>query len=70
MSNTDDQIKETNYLHERFMRSICEHIAKNKLPVTLKGGTALLLCYGLDRHSEVACFIIQLHKNSFKYRVL
>ena len=52
MSNTDNLKKETIYLHERFMRSICEDIAKNKLPITLKGGTALLLCYGLDRHSE------------------
>ncbi|HEC25408.1 MAG TPA: hypothetical protein ENI54_05310 [bacterium] len=35
----------------KLMRAISETVFKNKLPLVLKGGTALLLCYGLDRIS-------------------
>lgn len=37
-------------VHERLMRSILEGI--DETPLVLKGGTALLLVYGLDRFSE------------------
>ncbi len=39
-------------IHQKLMRTICEQIRKSNLPMALKGGTALLLCYNLDRHSE------------------
>lgn len=39
-------------LHVTLMKSILEEISNKKLPTYLKGGTALLLCYGLDRFSE------------------
>lgn len=37
-------------LHVEIMRSIAKDM--HDLPMVLKGGTALLLCYGLDRFSE------------------
>jgi len=39
-------------IHQELMLTICQKISLKKLPVILKGGTALLLCYGLNRHSE------------------
>ena len=36
--------------HRNVMRAICTNLADT--PMVLKGGTALLLCYGLDRFSE------------------
>jgi predicted nucleotidyltransferase component of viral defense system len=36
--------------HERLMRAIVESV--NDTPLVLKGGTVLLLAYGLDRFSE------------------
>lgn len=36
--------------HQAVMREICYSLADT--PIVLKGGTALLLCYGLDRPSE------------------
>lgn len=40
-----------NALHLRLMKTISETVFKNKLPLALKGGTALLFAYGLDRMS-------------------
>lgn len=37
-------------VHQAVMREICYSVADT--PMVLKGGTALLLCYGLDRPSE------------------
>jgi predicted nucleotidyltransferase component of viral defense system len=37
-------------LHVKVMRAIAQDV--HDLPMVLKGGTALLLCYGLDRFSE------------------
>lgn len=37
-------------LHVQILRAIAEEVSD--LPMVLKGGTALLLCYGLDRFSE------------------
>jgi Uncharacterized conserved protein len=37
-------------LHQSVMREICFSVSDT--PMVLKGGTALLLCYGLDRPSE------------------
>jgi predicted nucleotidyltransferase component of viral defense system len=37
-------------IHQAVMRAICVNLADT--PMVLKGGTALLLCYGLDRHSQ------------------
>jgi predicted nucleotidyltransferase component of viral defense system len=37
-------------VHQTVMREICHSVADT--PMVLKGGTALLLCYGLDRPSE------------------
>lgn len=34
------------------MQAICETIAEDNKPLVLKGGTALLLCYNLQRFSE------------------
>lgn len=39
-------------LHVLFMKEILLLINLKKYPTYLKGGTALLLCYGLDRFSE------------------
>ncbi len=38
--------------HEMVMKTICQSFQKKALPMILKGGTALKLCYGLDRFSE------------------
>lgn len=38
--------------HELVMKAICESFLENNLPMVLKGGTALKLCYDLDRFSE------------------
>lgn len=39
--------------HEEIIESVLEHLnEKNDSPFILKGGTALMTCYGLDRHSE------------------
>ena len=38
--------------HAEVMASICQTFSKNKMPMVLKGGTALGLCFGLDRFSE------------------
>jgi predicted nucleotidyltransferase component of viral defense system len=48
MEYTEEQQKD----HELVMQTICESFLKKKLPMVLKGGTALKLCYGLDRFSE------------------
>ncbi len=47
--NYDDNQKE---LHILFMREILLSINSRNYPTVLKGGTALLLCYELDRFSE------------------
>ncbi len=39
-------------LHVLFMKEILLTINSKNYPTYLKGGTALLLCYGLDRFSE------------------
>jgi predicted nucleotidyltransferase component of viral defense system len=39
-------------IHQNFMENILKEINKRELPTYLKGGTALLLCHGLDRFSE------------------
>ncbi len=38
--------------HTLVMASICQSFRENALPMVLKGGTALKLCYNLDRFSE------------------
>ena len=48
MTYTEEQQKE----QELIMRAICQGFHKKALPMVLKGGTALKLCYGLDRFSE------------------
>jgi len=48
MKYTKEQQKD----HEIVMQAICESFLKKKLPMVLKGGTALKLCYDLDRFSE------------------
>jgi predicted nucleotidyltransferase component of viral defense system len=48
MTFTETQREE----HELIMRTICERLAVEKKPLVLKGGTALKLCYELDRFSE------------------
>lgn len=48
MSLTDKQQAE----HLEVMTAICHGFYWKKLPMVLKGGTALKLCYGLDRFSE------------------
>lgn len=48
MSLTDQQQNE----HIEVMMAICRAFRKKDLPMVLKGGTALKLCYGLDRFSE------------------
>ncbi len=44
--------KEQQPLHELILRQIAELACKEQKPLVLKGGTALRLCYGLDRFSE------------------
>lgn len=46
--------------HRQLMQSICEVIAEEDKPLLLKGGTALLLCYGLDRFSEDLDFDLEI----------
>ncbi|RLA51940.1 MAG: hypothetical protein DRQ98_10895 [Gammaproteobacteria bacterium] len=48
MTYTEEQQKE----HELVMNALCQGFHKKALPMVLKGGTALKLCYGLDRFSE------------------
>ncbi|TQV75957.1 nucleotidyl transferase AbiEii/AbiGii toxin family protein [Exilibacterium tricleocarpae] len=48
MSLTDEQQDE----HVEIMAAICHTFKQKNLPMVLKGGTALKLCYGLDRFSE------------------
>ena len=48
MSLTDEQQAE----HVEVMTAICRAFRKKNLPMVLKGGTALKLCYNLDRFSE------------------
>jgi predicted nucleotidyltransferase component of viral defense system len=38
--------------HELVMKALCQGFHKKSLPMVLKGGAALKLCYGLDRFSE------------------
>lgn len=44
--------KEQQDEHLEVMTAICHGFRKKGLPMVLKGGTALRLCYGLDRFSE------------------
>lgn len=48
MTLTDAQQAE----HIEVMSAICHNFHKKELPMVLKGGTALRLCYNLDRFSE------------------
>jgi predicted nucleotidyltransferase component of viral defense system len=48
MTLTDAQQTE----HVEVMTAICHSFQKKELPMVLKGGTALRLCYNLDRFSE------------------
>jgi predicted nucleotidyltransferase component of viral defense system len=48
MTLTEEQQAE----HLLVMTAICRSFNINGLPMVLKGGTALALCYGLDRFSE------------------
>ena len=48
MNLTDVQQAE----HLEVMAAICHAFNKKGMPMVLKGGTALQLCYGLDRFSE------------------
>ena len=49
MSLTDQQQRE----HIEVMSALCHGFHKKGLPMILKGGTALKLCYDLDRFSCV-----------------
>jgi len=44
--------KEDRDTHKDFMKHILQEINRRELPTYLKGGTALLLCHGLNRFSE------------------
>lgn len=46
------RLSEREKAHARIMRAICEVIAEGNKPLVLKGGTALMLCYQIDRFSE------------------
>ncbi len=46
-------------VHKRLMKAVCRVILDDNKPLVLKGGTALLLCYGLDRFSEDLDFDIE-----------
>ncbi len=48
MSWTEDEQQE----HTEVMTSLCQSFLQNNMPMVLKGGTALKLCYGLNRFSE------------------
>jgi predicted nucleotidyltransferase component of viral defense system len=48
MTYTEEQQRE----HELIMKGLCQGFHKKALPMVLKGGTALKLCYGLDCFSE------------------
>lgn len=50
MENQEPGLTHRDLLHERLMRSILQGIGDT--PLVLKGGTALMLAYGLDRFSE------------------
>jgi predicted nucleotidyltransferase component of viral defense system len=52
MTLTDAQQAE----HIEVMSAICHSFNKKELPMVLKGGTALRLCYNLNRFSEVLDF--------------
>ena len=46
------ELSEREKTHTRIMRAICEVIQAGNKPLVLKGGTALMLCYQIDRFSE------------------
>ncbi|WP_018402769.1 nucleotidyl transferase AbiEii/AbiGii toxin family protein [Marinobacter gelidimuriae] len=46
------KLSEREKAHVRIMRAICEVIGAGNKPLVLKGGTALMLCYQIDRFSE------------------
>ena len=48
MNLTDAQQAE----HQEVMTELCHSFNRKGMPMVLKGGTALKLCYGLDRFSE------------------
>jgi predicted nucleotidyltransferase component of viral defense system len=52
--------------HEQLMKSILKGI--DDTPLVLKGGTALLLAYGLDRFSEDLDFDAP-HKLNLNYQI-
>jgi len=47
MSNFQDQ-----EYGRKLLRAVAEAISKDNSSIVLKGGTALMLCYGLERFSE------------------
>lgn len=63
MTFTEEQQLE----HELVMRTFCEKLTAEKKPMVLKGGTALKLCYGLERFSEDLDFdsAVSLNLESF-----
>ncbi|MDO9318854.1 MAG: nucleotidyl transferase AbiEii/AbiGii toxin family protein [Gammaproteobacteria bacterium] len=46
------KLSDSQILHEKVIRSLCKMIHEQGKPLVLKGGTALRMCYGLDRFSE------------------
>lgn len=46
------ELTEYQGIHRELMQAICESIAEDDKPLVLKDGTALLLCYHLQRFSE------------------
>lgn len=46
------RLSDSQLLHEEIIRSLCKMIHEQGMPLVLKGGTALRMCYGLDRFSE------------------
>jgi len=54
------KLSEREKAHVRIMRAICEVIGAGNKPLVLKGGTALMLCYQIDRFSEDLDFDLSL----------
>jgi predicted nucleotidyltransferase component of viral defense system len=54
------ELSEREKAHVRIMRAICEVIGAGNKPLVLKGGTALMLCYQIDRFSEDLGFDLSL----------
>lgn len=59
------ELSEREHAHASIMRAICEVIEEENKPLVLKGGTALMLCYQIDRFSEDLDFDLSRLKSGF-----